>query len=172
MTVKTCLGWIRLYEHFGNVGLVCRPSGISWPTLRKWWRRYQTPGLAGLEEESRRPLRQANRKVFPEQQALILDLRRSQQLGIKQLRNGLIRQHGLTLSLDTLHRVVVRHGEQHLQLASVPAKALRATAVRFQATACRWTPAKSRQGSISTPRLTIARDIKCLGSFLERVIDE
>ena len=40
----TRLGWIRLYERVGNAGIVCRRCGISRPTLRKWWRRYQAEG--------------------------------------------------------------------------------------------------------------------------------
>jgi hypothetical protein len=36
--------------------------------------------------------------------------RRTRQLGIKQLRNELLRDHGLRLSLDTLYRVLVQHG--------------------------------------------------------------
>ncbi len=35
------LKWVRLYEETGNAGLVCRRCGISRPTLRKWWRRYE-----------------------------------------------------------------------------------------------------------------------------------
>jgi hypothetical protein len=61
-------------------------------------------GVAGLKDESRRPHHLAKQKVFSEQEALILDLRRSRRLGIKQLRSELLRQHGLSLSLDTLHR--------------------------------------------------------------------
>jgi transposase len=83
--------------------------------LRKWWRRYQKDGVAGLKDESRRPHHLAKRKIFADQEALILDLRRSRRLGIKQLRSELLRQHGLGLSLDTLHRILVRHGEQHLK---------------------------------------------------------
>src|SRR5215213_8088475 len=49
------LGWVRLYEEVGDAGLVCRRCGISRPTLRKWWRRYQAEGEAGLETRSRRP---------------------------------------------------------------------------------------------------------------------
>src|SRR3954469_12759010 len=45
---RTRLGWIRLYEQVGDAGLVCRRCGISRPTLRKWWRRYQAEGEAGL----------------------------------------------------------------------------------------------------------------------------
>jgi transposase InsO family protein len=115
MSAKTRLGWIRLYEQFGDAGLVCRRCGISRPTLRKWWRRYQGEGIAGLEEHSRRPHRTAGRKIFAEQETLILEVRRTRQLGIKQLRNELLRDHGLRLSLDTLHRVLVKNGENRLK---------------------------------------------------------
>jgi Homeodomain-like domain len=77
--------------------------------------RYQAEGIVGLEERSRRPHRAAGRKIFAEQEALILELRRTRQLGIKQLRNELLRDHGLRLSLDTLHRVLVQHGEHRVQ---------------------------------------------------------
>ncbi len=115
MDARTRLGWVRLYEQLGDAGVVCRRCGISRPTLRKWWRRYQADGIAGLKGESRRPHCLAKQKVFAEQEALVLDLRRSRHLGIKQLRSELLRQHGLALSLDTLHRILVRHGEQHLK---------------------------------------------------------
>src|SRR5262249_58400274 len=88
--------------------------GISRRALRRWWRRYQAEGIIGLEERSRRPHRAAGRKIFAEQEALILELRRSRQLGIKQLRNELLRDHGLRLSLDTLHPVLAKHGEHRL----------------------------------------------------------
>jgi transposase len=57
----------------------------------------------------------ADRRIFAEQEALILELRRTRQLGIKQLRNELLRDHGLRLSLDTLHRVLAKHGEHRLK---------------------------------------------------------
>jgi DNA-binding transcriptional MerR regulator len=107
MNAKTRLGWIRFYEQLGDAGLVCRRCGIPRPTLR----RYQAEGIVGLEERSRRPRRPAGRRIFAEQEALILELRRTRQLGIKQLRNELLRDHGLRLSLDTLHRVLAKHGE-------------------------------------------------------------
>jgi transposase-like protein len=108
MDARTRLGWIRLYEQVGNAGIVCRRCGISRPTLRKWWRRYQAGGVAGLETRSHRPHRSPNRKVFAEQEALILRLRRERKLGIKTLRNELARRHGLRLALDTIHKVLVR----------------------------------------------------------------
>ena len=119
---RTRLGWIRLYEQVGNAGLVCRRCGISRPTLRKWWRRYQAEGEAGLEARSRRPHRSPGRKVLAEQEALILRLRRERKLGIKRLRNELVRRHGLKLSLDTIHKVLVRHGENRLAAAAAEAE--------------------------------------------------
>lgn len=113
--VKARLGWVELYARCGDAGFVCRRCGISRPTLRKWWRRYQTTGAAGLTDKSRRPKHLAAQKIFAEQETLILSLRRDRRLGVKQLRNELIRHHDLTLSLDTIHRVLVRHGEQVLK---------------------------------------------------------
>ena len=115
MDARTRLGWVRLYEQLGKAGVVCRRCGIARPTLRKWWRRYQAEGEAGLETRSHRPHRSPDRKVFAEEEALILRLRRERRLGIKMLRNELARRHGLKLALDTIHKVLVRHGENRLR---------------------------------------------------------
>ncbi len=56
-----------------------------------------------------------SRRCSPTRKPPLLDLRRSRRLGIKQLRSQLLRQHGLGLLLDTLHRILVRHGQQHLK---------------------------------------------------------
>jgi transposase InsO family protein len=109
------LGWIKLYEQVGDAGLVCRRCGISRPTLRKWWRRYRAEGEAGLRDRSKRPRTSPGRKVLAEQERLILRLRRERKLGIKMLRNELARRHGLRLALDTIHKVLVRHGENRLE---------------------------------------------------------
>jgi transposase InsO family protein len=115
MDARTRLGWVRLYEEVSNAGVVCRRCGIARPTLRKWWRRYQVEGVAGLEARSHRPHHSPGRKVFAEEEELILRLRRERRLGIKMLRNELARRHGLKLALDTIHKVLVRHGENRLQ---------------------------------------------------------
>ena len=49
--IRQRLGWVKLYEETGNAGLVCRRCGISRPTLRKWWRRYQEAGEDGLRSQ-------------------------------------------------------------------------------------------------------------------------
>src|SRR3712207_5143383 len=115
MDARTRLGWVRLYEEAGDAGLVCRRCGISRPTLRKWWRRYRAEGEAGLRDRSRRPHTLPGRKVLAEHEGLILRLRRERKLGIKRLRNELARRHGLKLALDTIHKVLVRHGENRLE---------------------------------------------------------
>ena len=62
--IKARLEWVNLYKKTKNAGLVCRRCGISRPTLRKWWRRYQKDGFEGLKEVSRRPHSSPDRKVF------------------------------------------------------------------------------------------------------------
>ena len=114
MDAATRLGWIKLYEEIGNTGVVCRRCGISRPTLRKWWRRYQAQGTAGLEEKGRRPKSSPGRKVLEREEGLILQLRRERKPGLERLRIELIRSHELKLSLDTLHKVLVRHGLNRL----------------------------------------------------------
>ena len=125
MDARTRLGWIRLYEQLGNAGVVCRRCGISRPTLKKWWRRYQAEGEAGLATRSHRPHTSPNRKVFADEEALILRLRRERKLGIKTLKNELARRHGLRLALDTIHKVLVRHGENRLKRPKLRRKGTR-----------------------------------------------
>src|SRR5215208_8462956 len=125
MDAQTRLGWIELYQEIGNAGVVCRRCGISRPTLRKWWRRYQALGMAGLEEQSRRPHSSPGRKVLEREEGLILQLRRERKLGLKRLRIELIRSHGLRLSLDTLHKVLVRHGLNRQQRPKLKRKGTR-----------------------------------------------
>ena len=43
-------------EITGNVALTCRYYGISRQVFCTWLRRYQTDGVAGLRDRSRRPL--------------------------------------------------------------------------------------------------------------------
>ena len=73
--IRKRLRWVQLYEELGNAGTVCLRCGISRPTLRKWWQRYQEHGLIGLQEENRRPKSSPTRKVQPEHEQLIAALR-------------------------------------------------------------------------------------------------
>jgi transposase InsO family protein len=71
-------------------------------------------GAAGLVDRSRRPLNPSGRRVLAGEEQRILTLRNDRKLGIKRLRNELIRLHGLRLSIDTIHKVLRRHGLNRL----------------------------------------------------------
>ena len=60
---KKRLSWINLYKKEKKAGVVCLKWGISRPTLRKWLKRYEEGGVAGLLERSRAPINSPNRKV-------------------------------------------------------------------------------------------------------------
>ena len=107
--IQQRLVWIKLYESTGDAGLVCRRCGISRPTLRKWWRRYQEIGKAGLTSESRRPHSSPNTKVTDEIERIILDIRSTRNLGARRLQSELSRLHEIKLSLATIHKVLKRN---------------------------------------------------------------
>ena len=107
--------WVQLYEKTGNAGLVCRRCGISRPTLRKWLRRYTKDGLEGLRNQSRRPRNSPNAKVGQEEASWILGMRNKRNLGARRIQNELFRGHGLSLSLDTIHKVLTKHNVKPLR---------------------------------------------------------
>ena len=72
--------WVRLYEEKEDAGLVCRRCGISRPTLRKWYQRFQEFGIDGLRNQSRKPHSSPSQKITPKTEAIILDLRKSRKL--------------------------------------------------------------------------------------------
>lgn len=105
---KRRLTWVRLYEQTRDVGLTCRRCGITPPTLRKWLRRYEEHGEAGLVGHSRRPKSSPKQKVFDQEEAWILELRRKRNLGARRIQQELRRLHGCRLSLETIHVVLKR----------------------------------------------------------------
>ncbi|HET8996248.1 MAG TPA: IS481 family transposase [Acetobacteraceae bacterium] len=108
--VRLRLKWVAAYQELRDAGAVCRRFGVSRPTLRKWLRRYEADGEAGLMELSRRPHASPARKVGVAQEQVILDLRRARRLGVKRLRIELERLHGLRLAASTIHKALARHG--------------------------------------------------------------
>jgi transposase-like protein len=74
--VRTRLKWIRLYEELGNSGVVCLRCGVSRPTLRKWWIRFQEKGIDGLQNESLRPKSSPMKKLFLAGEQLIYELKK------------------------------------------------------------------------------------------------
>jgi transposase-like protein len=74
-----------MYEETHDVGLVCRRCGISGPTLRKWLRRYEEQGAAGLVSLSCRPKTSPQRKMVAQEEAWILELRRKRNFGARHI---------------------------------------------------------------------------------------
>lgn len=107
--IQPRLQWIKLYEDTSDVGLVYRRCGISRPTLRKWWQRYQQDGVDGLVSQSRRPKSSTSTKVGETEEQLILSLRRSRNLGARRIQSELGRLHGLSLGIATIHKVLMRN---------------------------------------------------------------
>jgi transposase InsO family protein len=120
------LRWIKLFEEAGHAGLVCLKCGISRPTLRKWLKRYQALGIEGLQERSRRPKTSPSQKIFVEQEALILRLRRERSLGHRRLASELKRNHDQTYSLATVHKVLQKNAVKLLGKRSI-----RKTIIRY-----------------------------------------
>lgn len=123
--VRMRLGWVQLYERTANVTLVCRPCGISLPTLRKWLRRYQEAGLAGLEAASGRPHSSPEQKVDGELEGLILRLRQEYRLGARRLQGELIGRNERKLSLATIHKILYRNEVSLLKRRKTSAKTSR-----------------------------------------------
>ena len=86
-TLKARRTWVETYRQTGHAGLTCRRCGISRPTLRKWSRRFEADGEAGLTDR-------------------VLSLRRDRNLGSKRLQAELIRLEATRLSTSTIHRVL------------------------------------------------------------------
>ena len=112
---KQRMVWVQLYLDTHDSGLVCRRCGISRPTLRKWVRRHDEQGLAGLQDQSRRPHRSPNAKVGEQEQSWILDLRKSRKLGARRIQNELHREQGCSLGLATIHKALIRHNVKPLK---------------------------------------------------------
>jgi transposase InsO family protein len=106
---KTRLSWIQLYEQTNDFGLVCRRCGISRPTLRKWWNRYKQGGLDGLQDRSRQRLTSQSPKVTDSWEKIILELRKSRNLGAKRIQAEMIRQHNFKLSTATISKTLSKN---------------------------------------------------------------
>lgn len=119
------LTWVRLYASTQDAGLVCRRCGISRPTLRKWWRRFQAKGEEGLHEHSRRPRKSPTTKVTPQYEELILKLRRERNLGAKRIQAELLRHHRWRVSTATIWKVLGRHSVAPLRRHRSPAEPVR-----------------------------------------------
>lgn len=123
--IHTRLRWIKHYQSSGNLGITCQRCGISRPTLRKWLKRYREFGLDGLISKSRRPYSSPNRKIFSEHEQKVLLLRYNHNLGARRIQNELKYQHQISLSLATIHKILVKNKVKPLQHPKREKKVLR-----------------------------------------------
>lgn len=106
-TLKARLKWVKLYEETGDAGYVCRRCGISRPTLRKWAKRYQSEGISGLVDRSKKPHLSPNKKVDNQIIQWGTELRNECNLGARRIQSELFRQYQYSLSLSTIHKILV-----------------------------------------------------------------
>lgn len=66
-------------------------------------------------DKSRRPHKSPNKKFTKEHEKLILELRNKRKLGARRIQNELIRNHHLSFSLATIHKVLKRHNVKPLK---------------------------------------------------------
>lgn len=119
-TIRARRKWVEMYAATKNAALVCRRCGISAPTLRKWSRRHQSEGEAGLGSRSHRPHRSPGAKLTDEHVGWILEMRTKRNLGPRRLQAELIRLHALKLSTATIWKVLNRHGMNRLRSGRTP----------------------------------------------------
>jgi len=112
------MAWVTEYGRSRNVAAVCARFGISRPTLRKWWARYEASGAEGLHDRSRAPHASPNRKVFAADAAAIRALRADGQslAGIQ----AAMRERGLHVSMPTIRRALEAQARR-VGAARVPA---------------------------------------------------
>lgn len=113
--IKARLTWVNLYLETEDAGFVCRKCGISRPTLRKWHRRYLDKGLEGLNDQSKKPHSSPNQKLTQDCIQLILTLRNKRNLGARRIQTELIRLHGCSLSLASIHKALTTHQSQPIK---------------------------------------------------------
>src|SRR5689334_1418721 len=105
---KRRLGWVQMYLQTSDAGLTCRRCGISRPTLRKWVRRFELGGEAGLASASTRPLRSPNRKIDARVRGAILKLRGSKNIGARRIQIELGFMRDLWISRTIIQRTLDR----------------------------------------------------------------
>ena len=95
-----------------NVSELCRRFGVSRKTGYKWLSRYATDGVAGLVDQSRRPLEPAGR-TSAEVEQRVLELRRQHPAwGGRKLRRRLQDLKHITVPVaSTITEILRRHGQ-------------------------------------------------------------
>ncbi len=97
----------RVREMNWSVPRAAESAGVSRMTVYKWLRRYETEGMAGLEDRTSRPARSPH-QTRAERVAAILELRRTRRWGPHRIGPQ------LGLARSTVYQVLRREGESRL----------------------------------------------------------
>ena len=92
-----------------TVSDVCIAFGVSRETWYKWKRRYDTYGIDGLKNQSRKPHNIKNLKVTEELEKLVLEPRLNNRFGPMRIRFRLKRKYGVSLGRKTIYNLLKRH---------------------------------------------------------------
>jgi transposase InsO family protein len=92
-----------------SISDVCIAFGVSRATWDKWKRRYDTYGIDGLKNQSRKPHNIKNLKVTEELEKLVLELRLNNRFGPMRIRFRLKRKYGVSLGTKTIYNLLKRH---------------------------------------------------------------
>jgi transposase InsO family protein len=91
-----------------SFGSLCDEFGISRPTGYLWLRRYQSQGVPGIAERSRKPLHSPGRTDATLEQRVLQVRLRYPDWGARKLRVVLSRE-GVELARNTIHRILLRY---------------------------------------------------------------
>ncbi len=88
---------------------ICIEFGVSRQTWYKWKRRYNTSGLDGLKDQSKRPHNIKNVKITKELEKIILELRLNNRFGPMRIRFRLKRKYEISLGTKTTYNLLKKH---------------------------------------------------------------
>jgi transposase InsO family protein len=138
--------------------------------------------LAGLAGKSRRPHNSPNRKIFAEQEHQVLLLRRDNNLGARRIQNELKRQYQLSLSLATIHKVLVKNKVKPLRRPKREKRTRRYSKAvpgeRVQVDTCKIAPGMYQYTAVDdctryqVMEIYSTRTAVTTISFLEKVVEE
>ena len=91
---------------------LCREYGISRKTGYKIWNRYQSTGLQGLTDRSRKPIHNAHQLPMQVEKLIVRIKQEKANWGAAKIRERLIRKYSdiATPARSTIHAVLDRHG--------------------------------------------------------------
>lgn len=87
---------------------LCQEFEIARPTGYRWWKRYQSDGLAGIEERSRRPRRSPGQTPVRIEQRVVELRQQRPDWGARKIQY-LLGKEQLDLPVGTIHRILLRH---------------------------------------------------------------